>query len=46
MQCAHAFSPHSGEDCIMALIGGRLFKIVPGVTTKVTEVMIEMKPET
>jgi hypothetical protein len=41
MQCAHAFSPHNGEDCIMALIGGRLFKIVPGVTTaKVTEVIV------
>lgn len=39
MQCAQAFSPHHGEDCIMALIGGRLFKIVPEVNSaKVTEV--------
>ena len=32
-QCAQAYSPHNGEDCIMALIGGRLFRIVPGPTT-------------
>src|SRR5262245_16407771 len=31
-QCAHAFSPHQGQDCIMALIGGRLFRIIPRVT--------------
>jgi len=30
VQCAQAFSPHNGNDCIMALIGGRLFKITPG----------------
>lgn len=42
LQCAQAYSPHNGEDCIMAMIGGRLFKIVPGVTTaKVTEVVIK-----
>lgn len=41
-QCAHVYNPHNGEDCIMALIGGRLFKIVPGVSTaKASEVMIE-----
>jgi hypothetical protein len=31
MQCAIAYSPHNGEDCIVAMIGGRMFKIVPGV---------------
>jgi hypothetical protein len=41
-QTALAYSPHNGEDCIMALIGGRLFKIVPGVSTaKVSEIIIE-----
>jgi hypothetical protein len=45
MQCAHTYSPHNGEDCIMALIGGRLFKIIPKVNTaKVTEVIIEDQP--
>ena len=42
LQSAVAFSPHNGEDCIMAMIGGRLFKIVPRVNTcKVVEVLIE-----
>jgi hypothetical protein len=46
LQCAAAYSPHNGEDCIVALIGGRLFKIVPRVTTaKVTEVVIDDKPK-
>lgn len=41
MQCAHAYSPHNGEDCIMAMIGGRLFKIIPEVTTaRVDEILI------
>jgi hypothetical protein len=41
LQCAQAYSPHHGEDCIMALIGGRLFKIIPRVTTAdVSEVVI------
>lgn len=44
-QCAHAYSPHNGDDCIMALIGGRLFKIVPGVNTaKATEILVEDDP--
>lgn len=44
MQCALAYSPHNGEDCIMALIGGRLFKIVPGVSTaRVTEIIVTDK---
>lgn len=39
MQCAIGFSPHGHEDCIMAMIGGRLFKIVPQVSTaSVTEI--------
>lgn len=39
MQCAIGFSPHGHEDCIMAMIGGRLFKIVPRVdSAEVTEV--------
>lgn len=29
-QCAIGYSPHHGQDCIMALIGGRLFRIIPG----------------
>lgn len=41
-QCALAFSPHNGEDCIMALIGGRLFKIIPLVdSAKVEEIVIK-----
>lgn len=39
-QCALAYSPHYGDDCIMAVIGGRLFKIVPDLkTANVTEVV-------
>jgi len=35
------YSPHNGEDCLMALIGGRLFKIVPMVNSaKVTEITV------
>ena len=45
LQCAIAYSPHNGQDCIMAMIGGRLFKIVPGVTgAKVEEVVINDMP--
>jgi hypothetical protein len=44
-QCAQAYSPHNGEDCIMALVGGRLFKIIPGISTaKVREIIIEDEP--
>jgi len=33
------YSPHKGEDCLMASINGRLFKIVPRVTdATVTEI--------
>ena len=40
-QSAIAYNPHKGEDCIMALIGGRLFKIIPMVNSaKVTEVTV------
>jgi hypothetical protein len=39
MQCAIGYSPHSGQDCIMAMIGGRMFKILPGISdARVTEV--------
>jgi hypothetical protein len=42
LQSAIAFSPHNGEDCIMAMIGGRLFKIIPRVTTaNVVEVPVD-----
>jgi hypothetical protein len=42
MQCALAYSPHGGEDCLMVLVGGRLFKVIPGVTkATVTEVRID-----
>lgn len=35
------YSPHQGEDCLMALIGGRLFKIIPLVNSaKVTEITV------
>jgi hypothetical protein len=38
-QTALAYSPHKGDDCIMALTGGRLFKIVPSVnSSRVTEI--------
>jgi hypothetical protein len=30
LQCAIGYSPHHGDDCIMSMIGGRLYKIVPG----------------
>src|SRR5215510_12772086 len=32
-QGAIAYSAHGGEDSIMAMIGGRLYKIIPGVKT-------------
>jgi hypothetical protein len=36
-----AYSPHKGEDCLMALIGGRLFKIVPEINSaRVTEITV------
>src|SRR4030095_15159026 len=36
-----AYSPHKGDDCLMALIGGRLFKIVPGVNSaRVSEITV------
>jgi hypothetical protein len=42
LQSAIAYSPHNGEDCIMAMIGGRLFRVIPGVTgAKVTEVIVQ-----
>jgi hypothetical protein len=42
LQCAQAYSPNNGDDCIMALISGRLFKVIPMVTgAKVTEVVVE-----
>jgi hypothetical protein len=38
-QCVTSYSPHKGDDCLMTLIGGRLFKIVPMTNTaKVTEI--------
>lgn len=41
MQCALVYNPHGLADCIMALIGGRLFKIVP---RKDTAVVTEITP--
>lgn len=39
-QTAIAYAPHYGEDSIMAMIGGRLFRIIPRVSTaQVTEVI-------
>lgn len=38
-QCVTGYSPHHGEDCLMAMIGGRLFKIVPHISdAKVEEI--------
>ena len=38
-QCAHGFTPHGGEDCLMVMIGGRLFRVVPGLAScVVTEI--------
>ena len=44
-QCAVPFSPHNGQDCIIALVGGRVFKIIPGVdSSKVSEVVVQDMP--
>jgi len=33
------YSPHKGDDCLMAMVNGRLFKIIPGVSDAiVTEI--------
>ena len=41
-QTALCYSPHKGGDCIMALIGGRLFKIIPMINSaKVTEITVQ-----
>ena len=41
-QSAIAYSPHNGQDCIIAMIGGRMFRIVPGITdAHVTEVVVQ-----
>src|SRR4029077_8829138 len=40
-QSAIAYSPHHGDDCIMAMIGGRLYRIVPGKdTANITELSL------
>ena len=39
-QAAAYFSPHGTPECLIAMIGGRMFKIIPGVTSSsVTEVV-------
>lgn len=47
-QGAICFSPHEGQDCIMAMIGGRLFKIVPlnnrSVVTEIEPIKDEHTP--
>lgn len=46
-QCALGYSPHLGEDCLMALIHGRLYKIVPRVTDAiVTEIPLPYRNTT
>lgn len=47
-QGAIGYSPHRGDDAIMAMIAGRLYKIVPGVNdAKVTEIVLpERNPDT
>jgi hypothetical protein len=43
-QCVHGFSPHGNDDCLMALINGRLFKIVPLVNeANVTEIVLPVR---
>jgi hypothetical protein len=43
-QCVHGYSPHGKEDCLMALIGGRLFKIIPRVNEAiVTEIVLKKR---
>src|SRR5215469_861789 len=44
MQCAHVYNPHHGPDCLMVLIGGRLFKVVPYVNKAlVTELVLPQR---
>jgi hypothetical protein len=47
-QCARGYTPHNGEDCLMAMIGGRLFKVVPRVShslvTEITPIEDEASP--
>lgn len=41
MQCAIGYSPHHGDDCLMAMVSGRLFKILPGsAEAKITEIVL------
>jgi hypothetical protein len=44
-QAAIGFSPHHGDDSIMAMIGGRLFRIIPGAqsTARVTEIALDKR---
>ena len=43
-QCANGFNPHGNEDCLMAMINGRLFKIIPRVTEAiVTEIVLKKR---
>lgn len=43
-QCAAGYSPHGGEDRIVAMINGRLFSIIPGVNScRVTEVVLSQR---
>lgn len=43
-QGAIGYSPHKGEDCLMAMINGRLFKIVPRVSESVvTEIELDYR---
>ena len=43
-QGAIGFSPHNGDDCLMAMINGRLFKIVPRVSGSiVTEIELDYR---
>lgn len=39
-QCALGYAPHSGNDCIMALIGGRLYQITPRVRDAVVSEVV------
>ncbi len=43
-QGAVGYSPHHGQDCLMAMIGGRVFQIIPGpLDAQVTEIVLPQR---
>lgn len=49
LQSAIVYNPHHGDDCIMAMISGRLFKIVPriadAIVTEIAPIKDDSSPE-